>query len=366
VVLAAGNAWADPPAKPGSVSDSLSGYRARFQLGMSEYQAGAVANAIADWEPVYIALGSREGYRVAYDLGVAYVQVGDGTLAAERLQSFLDEVTMRRESGEAVSALVTREETDARARLAELVETKGRIRIDASPGLRAQIDQASPRSAGFVAWVTPGQHTVTFSATFSGALSAALPTSSDGTSSDVRIVDVQAGELVDVAPSPSLPTASLAAPPVPEATAAPAPAPPLQEDVPGSAAPEALAPAIRPLPIETRTRHPVSPPFILTSGALTAVAVAVAVPLGIHAFSLHSRFVDEKTSTGAISASDRENFDETRTAYDVALGSAIAFGVLTTALTTWYFAGSSREYIPIEPVIAHERGGASVAVKARF
>jgi len=300
-LLVAGDTWAEPPAKAGATSDPLAAYRERFQLGMSEYRAGAVANAIADWEPVYLALGPREGYRVAYDLGVAYLQVGDATLAAERLQSFLDEVRMRRESGATVSALVTREEGDARARIAELVGTNAPAHGDASS---------------------------------------------------------------DVAPPPSAPTPNESAS---ETTAAPAPATPAQAQAPASSAPETFAPVAPAAPLlETRVRHPVSPPILLASGALAAVAVAVTVPLGIHTFSLHSRFVEEEASTGSISASDRQNFDETRTAYDVALGSAIAFGVLTTVLTTWYFAGSSRESIPIEPVVAHERGGASLALKGKF
>ena len=352
VMLVAGNASADPPAKPRATGDSLDAYRERFQIGMNEYRIGAVANAIAYWEPLYLALGPRDGYRLAYDLGVAYLQVGDLTLAAERLESFLDEVTMRRESGDIVSAMVTKEEGDARARIAELVATKARIRVaasDASPGLSAQIDEGSLRPAGFVAWVAPGQHTIAFS------------TSPEGTFSNTRILSAAAGELIDVAPAPRSEAPSPAA-----TEATPAPVLSLQGPVAAPSAQEGLAPTLRRAPAETRVRHPVAPPVILASGALTAVAVAVTIPLGVHTFSLHSRFVDEQASTGSISTADRQSFDETRTAYDVALGSAIAFGALTAALTTWYFAGSSRENAAFEPVVAHERGGASLAVRARF
>lgn len=352
-ILVAGSASADPPAPPRAPSGSLDAYRERFQLGMQEYRIGAVANAIAYWEQVYLAIGPREGYRVAYDLGVAYLQIGDATLAAEHLQSFLDQVAMRRESGEVVSAMVNKEEGDAQARMTNLTATKARIRIDADPSLRVRIDDGRARPAGFVAWVAPGEHIVAFS------------TSPDAPFAETHSVNAHAGELVDVTRTP--PPAPTSDPVLEAATPPPSP---LQRPTERAAAPEAPVPLVRPMaietPVETRVRHPISQPIILASGALTAVAVAVAVPLGIHAFSLHSRFVGENESAGSISASDRQNFDASRNAYDVALGSAIGLGVVTTALTTWYFAGSSRESIPVEPVVAHERGGASVALRGHF
>ena len=64
-------------------------YRERFKQGMDRYKAGAPAEAIGYWEPIYRELGEQKGYRLAYNLGVAYAELGDATRAAERLESFL-------------------------------------------------------------------------------------------------------------------------------------------------------------------------------------------------------------------------------------------------------------------------------------
>src|SRR5260370_30559712 len=165
MILASAPAAATPPAPAGvSVDDPLAVYRERFKLGMDQYKAGALANAIGYWEPVYRELGNEKGYRLAYNLGVAYAELGDATRAAERLQSFLDEVDARRARAEPLGDTVAKEEADARARIAGLVASKGRIRVLAgSSPVAAQVDANEPRVAGFVVWVTPGEHVVTFS-----------------------------------------------------------------------------------------------------------------------------------------------------------------------------------------------------------
>ncbi|MBV9949199.1 MAG: hypothetical protein JOZ69_20285, partial [Myxococcales bacterium] len=145
--------------------DPYAGYREPFKLGLERYRAGAVAEAIGHWEPIYRELGEEKGYRLAYDLGVAYQELGDATRAAERLQAFLAEFQARDLRGEPAEPMVVKEEADARARVARLVATKGRIRIAAStPPRTARVDASEPRVAGFVAWVTPGEHKVTFGA----------------------------------------------------------------------------------------------------------------------------------------------------------------------------------------------------------
>ena len=125
LVAATGSARATPPPAT-STDDPIAHYRERFKHGMDRYQAGAVAEAIGHWEPIYRELGEQKGYRLAYNLGVAYEELGDATRAAERLQSFLAQVDARRARGDAVPAIVIKDETDARTRVAGLAATKGR------------------------------------------------------------------------------------------------------------------------------------------------------------------------------------------------------------------------------------------------
>ncbi|MGH7272075.1 MAG: hypothetical protein ACREJ3_16720 [Polyangiaceae bacterium] len=94
---------------------------------MSRYEAGALSDAIATWEPIYAQLGEEEGYRLAYDLGVAYAASGDATRAADRLRAFLAEVDARRAHGLPLAPIVLKEEADARARLTEARRTPAKV-----------------------------------------------------------------------------------------------------------------------------------------------------------------------------------------------------------------------------------------------
>jgi len=79
--------------------DALAEYRERFKQGMDRYNQGAAAEAIGYWQPIYRELGEQKGYRLAYNLGVAYAELGDATKAAEHLQAFVTEVDARRARG---------------------------------------------------------------------------------------------------------------------------------------------------------------------------------------------------------------------------------------------------------------------------
>jgi len=112
--LAAGTARAQP-------GDPMAAYRERFRQGMDRYKARDFADAIADWEPIYAELGPQKGYRLAYDLGVAYQESSDAAHAIERLQAFVTEADARRTHGDALEPIVVKEEADAQARLTVLV-----------------------------------------------------------------------------------------------------------------------------------------------------------------------------------------------------------------------------------------------------
>jgi hypothetical protein len=117
-------------------ADSMTADRERFRHGMDRYRERAFDEAIADWEPIYADLGPERGYRLAYDLGVAYAEIGDTVRAVERLQAFVSEVDARRGRGETLEAIVAKEDADAQARLATL-----------TPKLPARAPEAAPAPA---------------------------------------------------------------------------------------------------------------------------------------------------------------------------------------------------------------------------
>jgi hypothetical protein len=305
---------------------------------MDRYNAGQAAEAIGYWEPVYRELGEQTGYRLAYDLGVAYAALGDSTHSAERLQAFLTEVDARRARGEALGAIVEKEEADARARLAALISNHGRIRVGAAtPPTAAQVDSSEPRLGGFVAWVTPGEHVVVFAPG-----TAAAQTSK---------VTVQAGEIVELAPPPSVERAA------PESLA-PAPAEAISPaGLPQQALPSAKEPGP---PMET---HALVPVVVATGAGVTMAATIAAILLESHATALHDRFVAEQAQAPrhTIAPSDRQTFYEARTFAYAATGTAIGLGVFTAGLATWYFWGRA-----VRPTIAPEYGGARLGFEARF
>jgi hypothetical protein len=123
---------APAPAAPAASSseEPLEKYRERFKAGMDRYKAGDLAGAIATWEPILHELGEQKGYRLAYDLGVAYAELGDAPRAVERLGAFLAEIDARQSRGEALAAILRKEEADARSRLERLTPPPPRPRAE--------------------------------------------------------------------------------------------------------------------------------------------------------------------------------------------------------------------------------------------
>jgi len=156
-------AFATPSFAQEENDPDLAQYRERFKQGLDRYEANDVAGALSFWEPLYRDLGPSRGYRVGYNLARAYEVFGDATRAAERYQSFLDEVKSRRKDGKPLDEIVTTDEVKATARLDEITKTRGRIHVaPTSPPESVRIDQTEPRLAGFVAYVAPGAHDVVF------------------------------------------------------------------------------------------------------------------------------------------------------------------------------------------------------------
>jgi hypothetical protein len=145
LVTAGARATPGPAPAGGAQEDPLAQYRERFKLGMDRYKDGAIAEAIAYWEPIYAELGPEKGYRLAYNLAVAYGEVGNSALSAERLQAFLTEASARRTRGEPPAPIVAKEEADAQARLAKVVAAPVPIHADTGDATgKAEIDPNAP------------------------------------------------------------------------------------------------------------------------------------------------------------------------------------------------------------------------------
>jgi hypothetical protein len=323
---ASGRALAAP-----SDDSSFAQYRDRFKQGLDRYNDGAFAEAIVYWEPIYRALGEREGYRLAYDLGVAYMELGDATHAAERLQTFLAAVDERRQQGESPEPVVLKEQADARVRVSDLTARMGRIRIDASnPPAAVKVDAADPRLAGFVAWVTPGSHVVVFA-----------PGTPD---EDMQTITVYAGQMVPATPTRR--ALGPAAAPTPTPTPAPAPAP-----TPGDNERRGLPGAALP-----------SLQLVILSGGITLATGAAAIALDLNAASIRNHLVDQWNASGSISLGDRGAYDTARTGAYVAIGCAAGLAALTAGLVTWYVVDSARHEPAVRPVV----GLGQVGLAGRF
>jgi hypothetical protein len=311
--------------------DALAQWRERFKVGMDRYAAGALGDAIAVWEPVYREMGAKAGYRLAYNLGIAYQEQGDASRAAERFEAFLAEVDARRAAGETLEAVVLHEEDEGRRRLAELVATKGRFKIAAGP-IAIQIDAGEPRLAGFVAYVSPGVHTITFGVGSTAAKS--------------EQHDVKAGELVELTPPP----------------VAPPPPPVVPHDTPAPTPPK--------LPPTTRVQHtvdrPFSPVILYVGGALTIATIVLPALTYQHMTDLRSQYAVAYAERDASQTSSiASQYGDSRTVAYLTLAVPITLGIATAALTTWFFADEQERDIVV-PIIAPTTSGAIAGVGGRF
>ena len=190
--LSAGAAYADEPPvaspdhAPPAARDPLDALRGRFREGMEKYRAGAFADAIVIWESIYRELGAETGYRVAFDLGRAYDELGELIKAAEHYQTYLDRVAARRRDVESLEPNVEKQEAVAHERIDRMMRIYGALHVRAARRpILVHVDNTPPRVAGFTVYVEPGAHTVTFGI---------------GPTADVHRVTVRRGELLEIEP----------------------------------------------------------------------------------------------------------------------------------------------------------------------
>jgi hypothetical protein len=285
--------------EPPPAADPLDAYRERFRAGLEKYKAGAYADAIVVWEAIYREIGPDQGYRLAFNLARAHDKFGDFTRAAEHYEAYAREVQRRRDAGATIEENVAKQETEARLRLAELATTRGRIRVEAGESpLIVRIDSGEPRLAGFVAYVAPGKHTVTF-----------------GTGKDApRVeVDVKEGEAV------------VAAPPPPEVPKPPDPPPPVR--------------------YETTFERPFSGAVVLAGGIATVASLAVPIVTYANASAIRDDY--ESATTREAQLPLQSDYESSRSLTYATLAIPITLGVATAALAAWWLLGTRETKTPV-------------------
>jgi hypothetical protein len=179
---------------------------AAFKSGLDQYNHGNNVGAITTWESLLGTLGEERGFKVLYNLGLAYQAIGDATHAIERYRAFVKQVNARPDAPRDLAERAA----DAQSRLDQLERTHGAVNVRAPTrgGLvLTRVGTSEPRVAGFVVWLAPGKHDIELFV---------------GTDHVKKVsVDVVAGRTVDLDTSPPE-TAAAPAPPV--SSGAPPPA----------------------------------------------------------------------------------------------------------------------------------------------
>jgi tetratricopeptide (TPR) repeat protein len=184
-------------AAPGADVPASPEHEAAFRSGLDQYGQGNYIAAIATWETLLSTMGEERGYKVLYNLGLAYQAIGDVTKAIERYRAFGKQVGAR---PYAAADLVKRAD-DANKRATQLELTHGAVHVLAPKrgGLvLTRLGSSDPRAAGYVVWLSPGPHILEL---FVGTDHARTMT-----------IEVEAAKSIDIDTSPP-PTPGAAPPP---------------------------------------------------------------------------------------------------------------------------------------------------------
>jgi hypothetical protein len=171
-----------------------------FRNGLDQYARGNNVAAITTWESLLGTLGEERGFKVLYNLGLAYQAIGDVSHAIERYRAFVKQVGARTE----VPSELAERAADAQSRLEQLERSHGAVNVKAPArgGLvLTRVGSSEPRAAGYVVWLAPGHHDIELFV---------------GTDHVKKLkVDVVQGQTLDIDTSPpeEPPSAAVAAPP---------------------------------------------------------------------------------------------------------------------------------------------------------
>jgi tetratricopeptide (TPR) repeat protein len=298
-------------AGPLRADDAMDAQKARFEEGMSHFEGGRFQQAIDLWEPIVANVGDAKAYRILYNLGVSYDELGRATRAADRLTRFRAEV-VRRYPTTPPPDDVRAFDVEAQKRLTKLEAVYGRIRLSIPAGERVGLlldreDRSGEETLTF--YVVPGAHEVT--------VRPGHP------AEDARALVVAAGELV-VIPVRPLPREVIVAPP------------------------------------PTIERPPFSPVWI---GVAAGVSVAsIAVPLVLRASALETkRSYDDPAATPAQRAGLDHDYGAARARYEVSWLVPGTLGVGTAALAATYLF-APRKKVPVSVDV----GFGTATVSGRF
>jgi len=303
VVAAALLVCATLASKHATAEDDLSAFRDRFRAGLARLEAGQTAEAIVTWEAVYAELGPTRGYRLAYNLGIAYDRYGDASRAAERFLAFLSEVATRRERGENLDPSLLKQADEATERMAEISRSKGRVSVRSAQRLPVQIDGGDARVSPFTAFLPPGAHVITFE-----------PGSPRARRVEVAVREGQAYE-VD-APDEPLVAPALVAPP----TAVKMPPVPPQPQGP------------------ERMERPFPWPVLAGAAGLTAASVLIPVLTYGNAGDLRAQYDASKDPA----QQDRlaQDYESARSTAYATVAIPITLAAATVGLSLWYVLGA--------------------------
>ncbi|MBX3187717.1 MAG: tetratricopeptide repeat protein [Labilithrix sp.] len=262
-----------------------------FKSGLEQYGRGNYVAAIATWESLLATMGEDRGYKVLFNLGLAYQQIGDVTKAIERYAAFVKQVEQQPYGSTDLAARAD----EAKARLAQLQEAYGAVNVHAPKRggpILTRVGMAEPRAAGYVVWLAPGPHSVDIFV---------------GTQQQKTITfEIVRGQTVDIDTSP------------PEEP--PPPPPPPQETRPLAPAPDA-------------TKR------IVILGA-TATAISLAVPLTLFFVAGGKRDDAEQLGRGHSGYADAQSsYDTWRTVYYVSYALPATLALATAAV--WAFGSKS-------------------------
>jgi tetratricopeptide (TPR) repeat protein len=160
--LVAGPAWGqpspsapDPPASsPEAPADDTN---ARFAEGLALFESGKHDEAAASWEQLLRDIGPARGWKLNYNLGLAYYAADRATLAVERFEAFVQRVAA--ETAALNEALEQRRE-DAAAKLGAIRASHGAVLLPPAPKVTVSVDDQPSRPVGFTAYLLPGRHRV--------------------------------------------------------------------------------------------------------------------------------------------------------------------------------------------------------------
>jgi tetratricopeptide (TPR) repeat protein len=284
--LVAGAAPAEAqPAPAAAPPDHPDDLEEAFRL----YEQGKYLEAARLWEQALAIAGEEKGWRLHYNLGLAYQAAADATAAVEHYESFIRRVAA--ETAALPPELEERRE-DAAARVRALQKANGAVSLPRSQeGVTVRIDGGTARPAGFTAYLPPGHHVLEVT----------------GPTGAVRRweVDVRAGEPANVDTSDPAP------PPAP-----PPPAPP----------------TVIVKPVEEPPSYPIA--LVLVGVGVTGLGFIL--PGVLYDKAADQRATADELGPGHTGYADAlDEFESARTAYQISYVLPAALGVATAGIAIW-------------------------------